>query len=87
MICGLSWCYTGKIGVVLWFEQYSGVLLQSGKDWCLLIITQTHALHKPNSIFAGKLMFMEPEINYLKTLSNVNHPSWYELHGFHCLVE
>ena len=40
-----------------------------------LTITQTHALHALNSIFAGMVMFTETEVLQMRTLSEVSRPS------------
>ena len=42
-----------------------------------------HALHTPDSPFAGMLMFTEAEVERLRTLVNVSRPSQCGLYCFH----
>ena len=61
--------------MVFWLEQFASKLRYAAIVWYHLTVIQIHPLHRPNSIFAGMLMFTEIEVVELKRLSQVSTSS------------
>ena len=58
--------------MVFWLEQCQSMLRYAFIAQYHLTVTQMHALHQSNSVFAGMLMFTETEVLELKRLKEVS---------------